>query len=214
MQPPPNHVAMMQIDCEVVNTKLLYIKEDAIPLHMMAAHHHDMMNNNSGKGQENKSVSEGDEQYQYNASIEHINNASNEPMIDVEYNRSSYYHSGYNLSYLNIRNGGNNGNESLLGSVNVSVPQEEEGDKEQNYFPNDNFSNNSIDHNFDEGEGLIMDELDSANLILQRSPGIVPRRFNKNAKVRDPGSVDGMHANQSSNHKRHKKFPHVSMSIP
>ena len=29
-----NHVAMMQIDCEVMNTRLVYIKEDAIPAHM------------------------------------------------------------------------------------------------------------------------------------------------------------------------------------
>ena len=34
MKTPANHVAMMQIDCEVMNTRLLYIKEDAIPVHM------------------------------------------------------------------------------------------------------------------------------------------------------------------------------------
>lgn len=31
MRPPENHVTMMQIDCEVTNTKLLHIREDAIP---------------------------------------------------------------------------------------------------------------------------------------------------------------------------------------
>ena len=36
MQPPAHHVAMMQIDCEVMNTRLMYIKEDAIPVHMTA----------------------------------------------------------------------------------------------------------------------------------------------------------------------------------
>ena len=36
MQAPPNHVSMMQIDCEVMNTRLLHIKEDAIPIHMTA----------------------------------------------------------------------------------------------------------------------------------------------------------------------------------
>jgi len=34
MQPPANHVSMMQIDCEVMNTRLLYIREDAIPANM------------------------------------------------------------------------------------------------------------------------------------------------------------------------------------
>ena len=41
MQPPENHVAMMQIDCEVMNTRLLHIHEDSIPLHLsesMRAH--------------------------------------------------------------------------------------------------------------------------------------------------------------------------------
>lgn len=37
MQPPANHVAMMQIDCEVMNTRLLFIKDDAIPYHMSAS---------------------------------------------------------------------------------------------------------------------------------------------------------------------------------
>ena len=36
MQPPSHHVAMMQIDCEVMNTKLLHVKEDAIPVHLSA----------------------------------------------------------------------------------------------------------------------------------------------------------------------------------
>ena len=31
MQPPPRHLAMMQIDCEVTNTRLLHISEDTIP---------------------------------------------------------------------------------------------------------------------------------------------------------------------------------------
>jgi hypothetical protein len=36
MQPLPNHVVMMQIDCEVINTGLVHIKEDAIPIHLSA----------------------------------------------------------------------------------------------------------------------------------------------------------------------------------
>ena len=41
MQPPENHVSMMQIDCEVINTRLLHIHEDSIPIHLsqsMRAH--------------------------------------------------------------------------------------------------------------------------------------------------------------------------------
>merc|ERR1719361_2623448 len=34
MQPPENHVAMMQIDCEVMNTRLLHIHQDSIPAHV------------------------------------------------------------------------------------------------------------------------------------------------------------------------------------
>ena len=31
MQPPPHHVSMMQIDCEVTNTRLLHVNEASIP---------------------------------------------------------------------------------------------------------------------------------------------------------------------------------------
>jgi uncharacterized membrane protein YesL len=37
MQPPENHVAMMQIDCEVMNTRLLHIHQDSIPAHVSHA---------------------------------------------------------------------------------------------------------------------------------------------------------------------------------
>jgi len=33
---PPGSIAMMKIDCEVMNTQLLHVQEDAIPLHMAA----------------------------------------------------------------------------------------------------------------------------------------------------------------------------------
>ena len=36
MQPPANHIAMMQIDCEVINTSLVHISEEAIPTHLNA----------------------------------------------------------------------------------------------------------------------------------------------------------------------------------
>ena len=45
MQPPENHVAMMQIDCEVVNTRLLHIHQDSIPAHV--SHHRAESNNAS-----------------------------------------------------------------------------------------------------------------------------------------------------------------------
>ncbi len=31
MKAPPGHVSMMQIDCEVMNTRLIHVREDAIP---------------------------------------------------------------------------------------------------------------------------------------------------------------------------------------
>ena len=34
MKPPDGHVAMMQIDCEVMNTRLLHIHQDSIPAHV------------------------------------------------------------------------------------------------------------------------------------------------------------------------------------
>ena len=36
MKPPANHLSMMQIDCEVINTSLVHISEDAIPAHLNA----------------------------------------------------------------------------------------------------------------------------------------------------------------------------------
>lgn len=34
MTAPPNHVTMMQIDCEVINTQLLHVKKGDIPAHL------------------------------------------------------------------------------------------------------------------------------------------------------------------------------------
>lgn len=33
---PPNTIAMMKIDCEVMNTQLIHVNQDAIPVHMAA----------------------------------------------------------------------------------------------------------------------------------------------------------------------------------
>lgn len=61
MQPPPNHVAMMQIDCEVVNTRLLHIREDAIPLHlsehMRASHANASLQRNDSSQSSNSGTS-------------------------------------------------------------------------------------------------------------------------------------------------------------
>jgi hypothetical protein len=34
MAAPPNHITMMQIDCEVTNTQLLHVKKGDIPAHL------------------------------------------------------------------------------------------------------------------------------------------------------------------------------------
>jgi hypothetical protein len=34
MKAPPNHITMMQIDCEVTNTQLLHVKKGDIPVHL------------------------------------------------------------------------------------------------------------------------------------------------------------------------------------
>jgi len=44
MKPPEGHVAMMQIDCEVMNTRLLHIRQDSIPDHVSHAMRADASN--------------------------------------------------------------------------------------------------------------------------------------------------------------------------
>lgn len=44
MKPPEGHVAMMQIDCEVMNTRLLHIHQDSIPDHVSHAMRADASN--------------------------------------------------------------------------------------------------------------------------------------------------------------------------
>ena len=225
MQPPPNHVAMMQIDCEVMNTRLLHIKEDAIPLHMMAAHH--MMNNhsNNGKHQENRSGTENNQRYNSynsNASINQINKRRNDQrMVNIVSNESkhddihSYYRGGYNLSYFNARNIGNINNESVVTETDISSLQFNE---EESELPNETFAYNDMkDIDGTAMHGTILNERDgkAPNLILQRSPGIVPRRFNRNAKVRDTGSIDNGNGNHSSSQKiQHKKLEQDSTLVP
>ena len=37
MSPPSHHVAMMQIDCQVMNTKLIHVNENTIPVNLGAS---------------------------------------------------------------------------------------------------------------------------------------------------------------------------------
>ena len=191
MRPPAHHVAMMQIDCEVMNTKLIHIKEDAIPHHMMAAHQ--MMNNNSGSNKQRENRSDTNA----NASIEQMSENKNEQMVNSDHNESkfdaihSYYHNGYNLSYLNIRNQDNN--DSTLSPENVS--NNDDDTLQYNALEHESYANSSNGEYSADGDELMINGDDSPNSILQRTPGIVPRRFNKNAKVRETGFADGWNAN-------------------
>ena len=63
MKPPANHVAMMQIDCEVMNTRLIYIKNDAIPSHMSAN-----MKGSNASLQRNESGHQGASRHMHTAS--------------------------------------------------------------------------------------------------------------------------------------------------
>ena len=196
MRPPAHHVAMMQIECEVINTKLIHIKEDAIPRHMMAAHQ--MMNNHSGssKQRENRSDTNAN-----NASMEQVSDNTNEQLTNADHNESkydaihSYYHNGYNLSYINTKSRGNN--DSVLSSENVSI--DGDGTLQYNDLEYESYANNSNGEYSANGDDLMINGGDSQNSILQRSPGIVPRRFNKNAKVRETGFADGWNVNQNNN---------------
>ena len=181
MQPPPNHVAMMQIECEVVNTKLIHIKEDAMPHHMMAAQQ--MMNNNSGNDKQhgNDSQSSG----KNNASIEQqIRNNSNDKMIDFNSNDSQ---------------------------ENATKNRSGETSPENAFEDYETYANSSNGQYLGaNGDNLIMNDDD---LILQRTPGIVPRKFNKNAKVRETGnSVDGVNVIQGSSHQNDNL--NLNMAMP
>ena len=52
MKAPADHVAMMQIDCEVMNTRLIHIREDAIPANLN--HHRSSAANSSRNGSFNQ----------------------------------------------------------------------------------------------------------------------------------------------------------------
>lgn len=57
MQPPPNHVTMLQIDCEVMNTRLLHVKEDAIPSQMnRLLNNHDKNNGKTERSHNSQST--------------------------------------------------------------------------------------------------------------------------------------------------------------
>ena len=156
MQPPAHHVAMMQIECEVINTKLIHIKEDAIPHHMMEAQQ--MMNNKSGKVEEN------------NDSIDKNNNASieNQKGIPNEQHQHddihSYYHNGYNLSVLDTNNEVDN--ESVKQGENASNSEQ----PKEGLFDYEIYTNSSNGEYLDDENNLVLNEDESPDSILQRNP--------------------------------------------
>ena len=184
MQPPAHHVAMMQIECEVINTKLIHIKEDAIPLHMMEAQQ--MMNNKSEKTDDVNDSNENNK----NASIESKKGHDEQRQYDDIH---SYYQSGYNLSQLN--NDKLENNNAIDSRENVSSNEEAREDA----FEYEIYANSSNGEYIDDDNSLHLNDEDSPDTILQRSPGIVPRRFNKNAKVREPSFADSSAINQNNN---------------
>ena len=218
MQPPPNHVAMMQIECEVTNTKLLHVKEDAIPLHMMAAHH--MMNNNSDGsnegGEKNGSRNNGENHEEYgrsgrgaNGSIDQINHRDHFAKMNINNNHKasaehddihSYYRGGYNLSFHASPGLTNISGEPSLDMADdiTNITDFELNARDQDELTDDFFTNNSISAGI--AAGLDKKELqdEGEDVILQRSPGIVPRRFNRNGKVRD--STASIDINASGNY--------------
>ena len=68
-----------------------------------------------------------------------------------------------------------------------------------NALEHESYANSSNGEYSADGDELMINGDDSPNSILQRTPGIVPRRFNKNAKVRETGFADGWNANQNNN---------------
>ena len=64
------------------------------------------------------------------------------------------------------------------------------------------YANSSNGEYLDDENNLVLNEDESPDSILQRSPGIVPRRFNKNAKVREPSFADSSTVNQSNEDRR------------
>ena len=196
MQPPAHHVAMMQIECEVINTKLIHIKEDAIPHHMMEAQQ--MMNNKSDRKDDNKNSYDKNK----NASIESLTGNNSKHRIDFDQNEHpqhddihSYYHNGYNLSNLNTNNGANNE------SINTRENSLNDEKTQEDAFGYEIYANNSNGEYLTDEDNLLLNGEESPDSILQRSPGIVPRRFNKNAKLREPSFADSSTVNQNNNDK-------------
>ena len=196
MQPPAHHVAMMQIECEVINTKLIHIKEDAIPHHMMEAQQ--MMNNKSDRKDDNKNSYDKNK----NASIESLTGNNSKHRIDFDQNEHpqhddihSYYHNGYNLSNLNTNNGANNE------SINTRENSLNDEKTQEDAFGYEIYANNSNGEYLTDEDNLLLNGEESPDSILQRSPGIVPRRFNKNAKLREPSFADSSTVNQNNDDK-------------
>ena len=142
-----------------------------------------MMNNNSGNDKQHENDSQSSGNN--NASIEQqIRNNNNEKMIDFNSNESQ---------------------------ENATQNRSGENSPENAFEDYETYANSSNGQYLGaNGDNMIMNDDD---LILQRTPGIVPRKFNKNAKVRETGnSVDGANVIQGSGHQNDNL--NLNMAMP
>ena len=107
----------------------------------------------------------------------------------------SYYHNGYNLSNLNTNNGVTND------SINPRDNSSNGDETQEDVFEYEIYANNSNGEYLADEDNLLLNGEESPDSILQRSPGIVPRRFNKNAKLREPSFADSSTVNQNNDDK-------------
>ncbi|XP_059093189.1 cyclic AMP-dependent transcription factor ATF-6 alpha-like isoform X2 [Tigriopus californicus] len=107
MQPPLNHVAMMQIDCEVMNTKLLHIREDAVPVHM-SAH----LKNASIQRNGSLDAEEDDDAHAFNVDQEIHSNASLHHIDDQFEANNALTEDDYKLRPLRKKRGAKSGKSS------------------------------------------------------------------------------------------------------
>ncbi|XP_032675120.1 uncharacterized protein LOC116845962 isoform X2 [Odontomachus brunneus] len=91
---PPDHVTMMQIDCEVTNTQLLHLQQSIIPIHLR---------DNKSTSQSNRSHSVEDIVNSSTANIRNIRNQK--PYFIKEANRKALYRKNFEDKYedKNIR---------------------------------------------------------------------------------------------------------------
>lgn len=84
---PPDHVTMMQIDCEVTNTQLLHLQQSIIPVHLR----------DKSTSQSNRSHSVEDIVNSSTANIRNIRN--HKPYFIKEANRKALYRKNFEDKY-------------------------------------------------------------------------------------------------------------------